>query len=211
MPEKVLGVLGGRDLPEEKIGEWAARADRIYAADRGAIPLLERGFRPTITGDMDSLNLAGDHTLRVIPNRDQNFSDCDKLLMLAHEDGVTDITLTAIEGDRLDHILGTLSSCLASPLSIRLALRRGLSWMIRPGEKRSFGTRPGQRLSLLPILPSQGVNIQGVEWPLKNHDMAMGGFISLSNRAAEDEIKISLTDGALLLILEFKPEELPIW
>ncbi len=211
MPEKVLGVLGGRDLPAEKIGEWAALADRLYAADRGAIPLLERGFKPTITGDMDSLRLADQDGLRIVPHWDQNSFDSDKLLMLARQDGVTDITLAAIEGDRLDHVLGTLSSSLASPLSIRLALRRGLGWIIRPGEERSFGARPGQRLSLMPILPSQGVSIQGVEWPLENQAMTMGGFISLSNRAAEDEIKITLEAGALLFVLEFSPEELPIW
>lgn len=199
-------------MPAKTICAWAASADRLYAADSGAIPLLSAGFHPTIVGDLDSLPaLPPNHPYSIVLDEDQNHSDCDKLLSLIAADGHPQATLAAVEGDRLDHMLGTLSSILRSPLQIRLALRRGLGFIVRPGSPLVVPASPNQRFSVLPLLPSQAVTIEGAEWPVAPSPMALDQFISLSNRASAPQLRVSLEAGAALLILEYRPDQLPLW
>jgi thiamine pyrophosphokinase len=199
-------------MPAEKICAWAATADRLYAADSGALPLLEGGYQPTIVGDMDSL-----HALSALQAADlhrddnQDYSDCDKLLMLVREHGFTDLTLIALEGDRLDHMLGTLSSVLRSGLTVRLGLRRGLGWIAQDGFPVEAAVRPGQRFSVLPLQPVKGARIEGAHWPVADAEMQNGGFNSLSNRSAGEQIHVSVKEGAALVIVEYSAEQLPLW
>ncbi len=208
---RTVGVLRGQDLPAAKVNQWADSADTLYAADGAALPLIDAGFSPVVVGDFDSLR---GHSLpdgvRSIHRPDQDFTDCDKLLSVAAEDGVSDITLVGIEGDRLDHMLATLSSAVRSSLRIRLGLRRGLGWIIRPGRSCLPIGSAGRRCSVLPLLPCRGVSLTGVRWPLKDAELGLDGPVSISNHAVED-LQISIEEGAALLIVEHKPQELPKW
>lgn len=206
--KRILGVLAGADLPLDRLGEWARSADIVLAADGGADRLLAAGITPDRTiGDLDSLRAQGLPNVERDP--DTESSDCDKLLRLAHEMGFEDITLAGIEGDRLDHVLGTLASAIKSSLRVRLALRTGLGWVVKGDFE--IPTEPGQLVSLMPLVECQPASILGVEWPLVDVNLTPFGQISLSNRAAGDRVQVRLGSGAAALFSLHPRWELPSW
>lgn len=191
-----------------RLGEWARSADLVLAADGGADRLLAIGIVPDRTiGDLDSLRATD------LPNvehdRDDEGSDCDKLLGLALRMGVEEITLTGIEGDRLDHVLGTLASAAKSPLRVRLALRTGLAWVLKGDFE--IPTVPGQLVSLMPLVECRPVSILDVQWPLLDVTLTPFGQISLSNRAVGNRVRVRLGSGAAGLFSLDPAWEAPSW
>jgi thiamine pyrophosphokinase len=205
-------------MPPETLRRWADGAEVVLAADGGADRLLEAGLRPTrIVGDLDSISRrARDIGVPIDEVEDQNFTDCDKLLAFAASQGIAEITLASIEGDALDHVLASLSSTLKADLAVRLALRTGIAWVLRVGARLApasarIRTSEGRRVSLMPLLPCAGVDLEGVRWPLQKAELAPDGLVSVSNRAAGEVVHASIESGAALLVVEYPLEEVPIW
>lgn len=206
---KVLGVLDGRDLPEETLRAWAISADVVIAADGAADRLLAVGVTPTIVvGDMDGFQGSA-NDLQVWKDPDPSRTDCDKLLAWVRGAGYPAITLVSVEGDQLDHMLATLSSCVAHGGPVRLALRRGIGWVFT-GDIR-VAAEPGARVSLIPLTPCQAVDLRGVHWPLAGDALAMGGLVSISNVAVADEVQVSIGEGWAFLFAGRPPEAGPLW
>ena len=211
MEPRVLGVLGGRDMDEGSIVSWARSAGLVYAADSGANTLLRHGVRPVVVGDLDSFdqNLA-DPELRVVQDLDQDTTDCDKLLGLVRADGHKSLTMIGVDGDLLDHVLSSLSSFAKSTLRIRLILRRATGYVVRGGDSIDVGSKPGDRISLIPLALSQGVSLHGVVWELDHQAMEPAGFISVSN-ASTGTVSVRLESGAAVLFVARSDEEPPMW
>lgn len=216
---RVLGVLAGRDMPMDLLCKWAESADVLLAADAGADLLLEAGLKPQkVIGDLDSTGksdqlaqMAIREGLQLVHDPDQGTTDCDKLLELAVRDGHEEITLAGVEGDQLDHMLATLHSAARSPLKVRVALRSGVGWVLRDEESVTLPTAAGRRISLLPLTPTEGVTMRGVQWPLEKSALDPLGKTSISNRVEGNEVFVRLWEGAAFLFLEVPPEEVPFW
>jgi thiamine pyrophosphokinase len=211
--ERVVGVLAGGDLPHGVLQAWARSADLVLAADSGALRLLEAGVKPRIViGDLDGI---GAHPLpsdvEVIRIVDPETTDCDKLLAHAESRGCTAITLLGCEGDRLDHVLSNLSSAARCNLAVRLVLRTGIGWIVRPGHEVSAGTEPDRVVSLLPLGRCEGVTLRGVRWPLEDATLDPLRRISISNEATSNEIFARASSGAMLLFVERPSEDDPWW
>lgn len=207
----VLGILGGTDLSGEKFKLWAQKAHILVAADSGADQCLAHGFHPDIiVGDFDSLAHSPDsYGAEIVKVDDQNLSDCDKLL--AHVSALSDqIVLSGFEGDRFDHMLASLGSCLKSSLRIRIATRDGWADLLRPGS-HVLRLIPGDRFSVLPILPCKGVSLKGARWPLNDVSLELGGQVSLSNIAEQESMSLELISGAVLVIRPLEEGRAPLW
>lgn len=205
-------------MPPETLRRWADGADVILAADAGADRLLEAGAKPSrIVGDLDSIGeRARDTGVHIVHVSDQDSTDCDKLLALAASMGFSEITLASVEGDALDHLFATVFSALRADLAIRFALRTGIAWVLRTGASRApsdatIATEPGRRVSVIPLLPCRGVDLEGVEWPLAGAELSPAGLVGVSNRATEARVHASIGWGAALVVAEFPIEEMPLW
>lgn len=211
MVKRVLGVLGGGETPEPLLRRWVESADVVYAADSGANRLIRMGFQPVVVGDLDSFDpdLRGPET-RVVHDPDPDRTDCDKLLRLAEKEGHSAVTLIDVEGDLLDHVLASLSSLAASGLVGRLALRRGIAWLLRKQWSQSVDLAPGHRVSLIPLRECRGVRLTGVEWEVHGLPMSPAGFLSVSNLST-GHVFASIEDGLAYLVVEFEPHQMPRW
>jgi thiamine pyrophosphokinase len=194
--------------------KWAESADILIAADGGADNLLSVGCTPTvIVGDMDSLSppamVCGAELYKIT---DQNYTDCDKLLRFVQDRDLLPLTLAGIEGDRIDHVLSSLHSVAASPIrdKVRLAFRRSLGWVLGPGH-HSQSSFPGAVTSLIPLTACENVRSAGLRWEIEGRELEIGKFISVSNQCLGTELSISLSAGSLLLTIEHRAEEYPIW
>jgi thiamine pyrophosphokinase len=206
-------VLGGRDASLDSLAAWAASADLVIAADGGADILAAAGARcDLVVGDLDSIGPAGlalaRETVRI---EDQDTTDCDKLLDEAWRRGVRSVSVLGLEGDRLDHLLASVSSLVRSPLRSRLVLRQALAWLVRPGQEATLDLPPGRVVSALPLQPCEGVWLTGVRWPLADAALSPGGKVSVSNESSGCEVVCRVQKGALLLFSESGEGEAPWW
>jgi thiamine pyrophosphokinase len=211
--KRVLGVLAGGDMPPGLLRAWVESADVVLAADGGADRLRGIGAVPDVTiGDLDSITEESRSAQdELVHDPDQDTSDCDKLLGLAQRLGHRAITLASVEGDLLDHVIGSLSSAIASPLEVRLALRRGVGWLLKGEASVAVSCDVGARVSLLPLGRSAGVSMRGAEWPFEVWSLELGGRTSLSNRAVERRIEVRQGGGAALLFVGYEEGDMPFW
>lgn len=210
-PTRALGVLAGKDMPDLQLRAWATSAEVVLAADAGADLLRALGIEPhEVIGDFDSVtsNHAG---ATLIHEKGQEDTDCDKLLRRAAARGLESITLVGVEGDQLDHMLATLQSAAKAAIEVRLGLRTGVGWVLTGEATHTIATQPGRRISLIPLTPSEGVTLRGVQWPLERHRLDPLGPTSISNVATGHEVFVHLWEGAAFLFVEFRPDEMPFW
>jgi thiamine pyrophosphokinase len=210
----VIGVLAGGDLPLELLRKWVESAEILVAADGAGNRILEVGATPNwVVGDMDSASteLLASSTV-IVKNIDQNYTDCDKLLLFLSERKLLPVTITGLEGNRVDHLLSSIYSVgrVAFRDQITLAFRRSLGWVLGPGqhEKRCA---PDRRVSLLPISACKNVTATGLRWPITGQNLEAGTSWSISNLSEGDGFSISLEEGLLLVTAEHASEEFPIW
>jgi len=191
---------------------WAVSADFVLAADGGWDHLRAAGLSATaVVGDLDSIQSAPNEGVATVHDPDPNRSDADKLLAYAAASGAVCVTLICGHGGRMDHLLATFSSALRSGLCVQWAFPEELVRLVRRGVQSVLDTHPGQRVSLLPLLPCSGVMLQGVRWPLDDAELRPDGLISLSNEATGDQVMAEVSEGAALLFLGRPISDNPVW
>ena len=211
MTRRTLGVLSGTDMKPDQVRAWAESADLVLAADGGANVLHSLGIRPgAIIGDYDSIAPEARVGLQ-LEDRDQDSSDCDKLLRYAERIGCLEITLCNVEGDLPDHFLGTIQSALKSSLQVRMALRRGLGIVLKGPIEFKVDSPMGARVSLIPLEKCEDVDLLGTQWALSKDSLAPDGSTSLSNRAVDSSIKLNMRSGSAVLFLIAPLFEKPEW
>jgi thiamine pyrophosphokinase len=188
--------------------------DVLIAADGGARHALELGVIPTvIIGDLDSLSEAevrvfnemGVHILRYPHNKDE--TDLELALHHAMKSGYQPICIVAALGGRLDQLIGNLS-LLADPESIAADVRvdDGLTEAFFITSKATVHGKPGDTISLLPWgMPAEGVNTDGLVYPLNKETLLPYRTRGISNQLLADTARISLKRGTLLCVHTRKP------
>lgn len=183
--------------------------DVIIAADGGARHALALGVIPSaIIGDFDSLSDAevrvfsdmGVHMLRFPQKKD----DTDLELALAHavRSGYCPIILIGANGGRLDQELGNIS-LLSNPdfINADVRLDDGITEAFFITTKSSIHGKAGDTVSLLPWgNPAEGVNTDGLVYPLHNETLFPHRTRGVSNQMLAETATVSLKRGLLLCI-----------
>lgn len=183
----------------------------IICADGGAVLARKWGVAPDlILGDLDSLDgeiltywqEKGVPVQRVPAEKDE--TDLELAVDFALEQGVEKIILVGAWGSRVDHALGNLE------LLYRLAQGGTANELLTRDHRLIAFTsslearvRPGSYVSLVPLTPVvRRVWTQGLAYPLTGQDVTKGKTLSISNQAQGEEIKVELSGGVLLAVLE---------
>ena len=191
-----------------------SRFDQIIAADSGLNWAYRLGLKPDqMMGDFDSvepevlqyyqqLNIPSE----VFPAR-KDFTDSELALWAAMDQSKAgdEIWILGGIGNRMDHTLANIF-LLYEPMKkgIRACLMDGLNeirLLAAPCEVTVERREEQQYLSILPFLgDAEGIDLEGVAYPLQNFTLQMGKCIGVSNEIEADQAVIRMRKGYLLVI-----------
>jgi len=207
----VIFLNGATDEPG-LLWKIAEGADLVLAADGGTRHALDAGIVPDlIVGDMDSLGDAGAWEVEKLGARlEHHPARKDKMdghlaVIAARERGATELDFLCASG-------GKFSALFAVPHLLLSAERMGMRAAAVGGWGRAFvleaGSRtvagaPGDGVSIFPLTGlAAGVTLEGFGYPLKDARLEIGDTLGFHNELTTGEGRVSVTEGALLVIQE---------
>ncbi len=186
------------------------KADAIFAADSGAEKALSYNVVPeVVVGDFDSLPKK---TWKVLQKKgskiisfkqEKNETDTELALQLAIKKGATEITLLGgVFGSRLDHILANVFLGLFyKKVQMTFVSGKTTAQIIHGPTKITLSGKKADVVSLLPLVGNaEGIDLQGLYYPLKNGTLVLGKPKGMSNVFTAKEASISVKKGALLIV-----------
>lgn len=193
-------LLGGELTVTRRLRAQVAGA-RFIAADSGMMHAAALHVVPELwVGDFDSAGSELAIQYRDIPREmfpaEKDATDGAIAVAEALRRGATEIALVGGLGGQSDHTLGLLGQAL------QLA-RNGVSCLLSSGEEEAHPLVPGElaldlpsgsRVSLVPYCDFEGLDLDGVHWPLKQRDVPLGSTLTLSN-VATGPVQIRLRSG----------------
>jgi len=210
--KRAVVLCDGTPPPSSVLAYWLDGADLFICADAAGYPYTDLPRQPDLViGDFDTLErrragVPGPITdERFVHMADQNTTDSEKALQYAHDAGVSEAVLVGAVGRRLDHTLynfalferfaGRLRLCLSGPRHevVRLDPNRPVSWNLVTGTRFSLVALPG---------PAEGVTVEGGRYPLTDATLRFGGPATISNELIEPPLRIGLTGGSLLVMVD---------
>ncbi len=181
----------------------------VVAADGGAELAVALGVAvDLVVGDFDSISF---ESLAMLERsgarlerypREKDATDLALALDAALAFGSRRILLVGGVGGRLDHLLGELLLLGADAYAgVELdALLGAAAVHVVRGERSLVGT-PGELVSLFALHgPAVGVVTEGLVYPLRGETLPAGSSRGISNVFAQEEARISLERGVLLVV-----------
>jgi len=204
-----LVIAGGDPVDARTASRLPDDVTTVVVADSGLHHALAIGRAvDVIVGDLDSADpaavaraeAAGTVVERHPVHKDA--TDLELALVTACDRGATRIVVAGLAGGRADHLFANVL-LLTAP---RFAEVRIEAWLpgarltVVRGETRLHGT-PGDLLSLLPVGgPAEGVRTDGLQYPLRDEDLAPGSTRGVSNVFDAPEATVAVARGCLLAI-----------
>lgn len=205
---KVTIVANG-EAPEDARLQ-AARANSAYfiAVDGGANTLQDAGVVPdVIIGDLDSVDTQTLQWLKhceveILCDLDQDVTDLELACKLATKRGATHIDILGGLGGRFDHMFANIMTLFQIPVSVPCVLEDSAHRFQLLRESCNLTAKVGQTVSVLPLIPTTGLNYTGLRYDtkLKDQGCIAPGWLGVCNVAIQDKISIQFQKGAVLVI-----------
>lgn len=160
-----------------------------------------------IVGDLDSITTS---TLAFFKKKkssikkvvNQNKNDLEKALDLAISKKINKIIITGLTGKRFDHSLNNLSILKKYNRKAGITIYEKGFEMRLIKKSAEFAAKPGDIISLIPLPKASGVKTEGLKYKLNNETLDFGKREGALNEAVENNIKIWIAKGDLLIIKE---------
>ena len=189
--------------------------DYIVAADGGLKHILRLRLQPNLViGDLDSITSSEEDILKNQKTeicqfpRDKDETDLELALQEVYDRGFTTIMIAAGLGGRLDQTLGNIFLLLQPQFNnCHIHFEDGAQEVFLVKDNCEIHGNPGDLVSLLPLLGTvEGVNIDGLKFPLENSVLYHYKTRGISNELLGTYAKLSLKKGSLLCIHARKEE-----
>lgn len=203
-------IFANGDLPNlEKARAIVRPDDFILCADGGTRHALALGLKPDlILGDMDSVDQEQVRRLREAgvqiesfpPDKDE--TDLELALTRALELNPTALLIIAALGGRLDQTLANIALLADRRLAaLDVRLEDGVEEIFFCREQAQVEGRRGDIVSLLPWgEPVQGVQTDGLKWPLERETLYPDKTRGISNEMLTEAATVRITAGLLLVV-----------
>ncbi|MEI6610854.1 MAG: thiamine diphosphokinase [Deltaproteobacteria bacterium] len=210
------GRIGDRDFFRKKISRMENVL--IICCDGGVRHLQQTGIKPdVIIGDMDSidsdqLESYSRQDVKIIKYpASKDFTDTELALDYAINLKPAVIYIWAALGGRLDHTLSNLFLLeKTKALPIKAYLIDEYCEVFLLSSDVTINESAGQTVSLIALSPQvEGIALRGFLYPLDDAILRMGESRAVSNIINDDEAKISVRSGCLLVIRYWQKDIFP--
>lgn len=210
MKEKRIIIVAGGTL-----SAWALtqieRDDVLVGADRGALFLIEHGYRPDIAiGDFDSVTeeermkiRTGSKQYYTVDAVMKDWTDMEMAVEWALEQRPASMAIIGGIGTRLDHTLANVHL-------LKKAVEHGIACTLLDEHNEvqlidrhaRVAKRHYTYCSLIPLsMEVTGITLDGFQYPLHDATLKVGETLGLSNVIVEQHGDVSIKSGLLLVIL----------
>ena len=200
---KALIIANGTSPARRIVNRLASSADLVVCADGGADHARVAGIKPDIIlGDLDSLSRSSRKFFHSVPMMfvdDQDSTDLEKALEFSLERGAGEIDIAGATGDRLDHTTGTLGCFKKFGKRAHLRLFDTVGCTVQIKNRIRFASKPGEKVSLIPLEKCSGVTTLNLRYPLKKEMLELGVREGVSNESTRSPVSVSVERGTLLL------------
>ena len=203
-------IFANGEIPNLENARFLLHAgDYLICADGGTRHALALGLKPhLVIGDMDSIDKEQWQELKnagvsieLFP-RDKNETDLELALARAIELEPKALLIIGALGGRLDQTFGNtalLSDARLAAMNTRLD--DGLEEIFFCRNQEEVWGRRGDVVSLIPWgNPVQGVQTQGLKWPLRSETLLPEKTRGISNELTGEVASITIASGLVLVI-----------
>ena len=180
----------------------------IIACTDGAFHYLkEKNFSLNkldfISGDFDSHSGIDENIYheKFIFTPDQNFTDFQKALDILKNKDVKKVDVYGGSGGEQDHFLGNLHVAFLFKDLMEITFYDEFSSYFFIPKDFEINNVEGKMVSLLPFPKVENLVTDGLNWELKNEDLEITKRIGTRNFATKSTVKISYSDGDLLVFI----------
>ena len=180
----------------------------IIACTDGAFHYLkEKNFSldklDFISGDFDSHSGIDENIYheKFIFTPDQNFTDFQKALDILKNKDVKKVDVYGGSGGEQDHFLGNLHVAFLFKDLMEITFYDEFSSYFFIPKDFEINNVEGKMISLLPFPKVENLVTDGLNWELKNEDLEITKRIGTRNFATKSTVKISYSDGDLLVFI----------
>ena len=180
----------------------------IIACNDGASHYLkEKNFSleklDFISGDFDSHSGIDENIYheKFIFTPDQNFTDFQKALDILKNKDVKKVDVYGGSGGEQDHFLGNLHVAFLFKDLMEITFYDEFSSYFFIPKDFEINNVEGKMVSLLPFPKVENLVTDGLNWELKNEDLEITKRIGTRNFATKSTVKISYSDGDLLVFI----------
>ena len=179
----------------------------VIAADGGYDTARAAGIKPDVLiGDLDSIEGDIPEGIQIIKHPvEKDETDLHLAYLEGVKRGYTDFLILGCSGGRANHTFANYSLLLYAKNrghSMTLFGRGGVVRVI----KNETATLKGARTSHFSLFAfgkeAYGVSIEGAEYNASNITLTPEFPLACSNRFLDGEVRVSVTDGALLAVVE---------
>ena len=156
-----------------------------------------------ISGDFDSHSGIDENIYheKFIFTPDQNFTDFQKALNILKSKGIKKIDVYGGSGGEQDHFLGNLHVAFLFKDLMEITFYDEFSSYFFIPKDFEINNVEGKMVSLLPFPKVENLVTDGLNWELKNEDLEITKRIGTRNFATKSTVKISYSDGDLLVFI----------
>lgn len=181
----------------------------IIAADAGFSHALKCECIPNIIiGDFDSLENIPNDIEKIHYPAKKDYTDTHLAIEYAYSKGYRNIyVLGALGGERFDHSFSNIQSGTHfANLGANITLTDGKTVIkFLRNSKISFDKSMSGYISIFSATDtSSGVNVKGLEYELEDYTLKNDFPLGVSNKFIGKPSEISVTDGTLIVILQYK-------
>lgn len=209
---KAIIFLNGNLSDFSKLKKYIDKNDEIICADGGANFAVKYGIIPhVVIGDLDSIendikkNLEAKPVTFISYPKDKDYTDSELAIQYALEKNYTEVIITGLLGDRLDHFMANImyisSLQRSKENSSTISIINGNQILSIINKTITFSGNIGDNLSLIPLHDEvRGITTQNLQYSLQNETLPLGSTRGISNVFIEETVKVELKKGTLLTV-----------
>ena len=200
-------ILANGKPPEKSVISYFQKSgyDKLFCADGGANSAMKMKLIPdAIIGDLDSISSAAlnkfEQRSKIIQLNRQNDTDVEKCLKYAINKNFTEVLLTGVTGNRLDHTICNLGIVLKFLDQLNISLVAEESFLKPCKGNIELKSDIGEIISIYGFDKKTKITSKGLKYELKNVSLPFGFKESTSNVAKKNVLNFKINHGVVFII-----------